>query len=181
MPGSGAGSLCRQSFPDMPPLPSQQTSMLPGELNLNQKIGNVGFGNNSISSLPSGFADFAGFANLPDPATFRAQLAPADAASVASGSETGSLGNNQQRILRERKRRAADRLLPAEVGQSLSLPMPSISKSASLNMSNLQIPGGMGNPFGAFFSNEPLGLAQTSMPIFNEAITDSKEKLTIEI
>ena len=143
----------------------------------------MGFGNNSISSLPSGFADFAGFANLPDPATFQAQFAPADAAGLdsPSGSETESFRNNQQQIMRKRKRKAADILLPAKVGPSLSLPMPSISKSAGLNISNLQIPGGMGNPFGAFFSNEPLGLARTSMQMFNVAITDFKGKPAMEI
>ena len=157
--GSGAGSLCRQSFPDMPPLPNQQPSMLPGELNLNQKIGNMGFGNNSITSLPSGFADFAGFANLPDPASFRAQLAPADATSLKISSETNtkSWSNNKPQLIRKRRRKAADTLVPAEVGQPLSLPLP--RSGSVLNMSNLQIPGGMGNPFGAFFSNEGLGLA----------------------
>ena len=150
--GSGAGSLCRQSFPDMPPLPTQQTSMLPGELNLNQKMG---FGNGSMNSLPSGFADFAGFANLPDPATFRAQLTPTDAASLAIPSENNDDRIKESQIMRRRRRKAVDSFVPSEVGQSL----PSISRPTGLNMTNSQIPGGMGNPFNAFFSNEPLGTA----------------------
>ena len=153
--GSGAGSLCRQSFPDMPPLPTQQTSMLPGDLNLNQKMG---FGNGSIKSLPSGFADFAGFANLPDPATFRAQLTPTDAASLASPIESNNERKNERQIMRRRRRKAVDSLVSAEVG-AMSQSLPSISMPTGLNTTNLQIPGGMGNPFNAFFSNEPLGMA----------------------
>ena len=158
--GSGAGSLCRQSFPDMPPLPTQQNSMLPGELNLNQKMG---FGNGSINSLPGGFADFAGFANLPDPATFRAQLTPTDAASLASSESNDERRiNTEPKMMYRRRRKDVNSLVPAEVGSPLETigeSISSISRPTGLNMTNLQIPGGLGNPFNAFFSNEPLGMA----------------------